>query len=286
MTVAGIRGSGKSNNTWNFIKEKQEENIPIAILSPTREYRGIPDFYTFDARKYNAKNLAKAVRKYNVSVVIETKGMDIVDKRNWVNDFSQTLMDDEHINPLIVVVEESHEYVPQKRGLKAFHLLDLAKESRKYGIGILFVTQSIAELDKDAFRQSNHLLIHRLKTEVDLDYVAKEVSAWGWDKKDVKELIPSLDDGQYFHFDDDGVYRVSDSPLAEDKPFGHTPKFDKITVDKEGFEKEQKKESVWQTLKNPLVQILIWTLVTIAIIVTVFIYFRVKFKGLLDMKLK
>lgn len=292
-TVAGIRGSGKSNNTWNFIKEKIEENIPICIISPSGEYRGLPGFYEYHMAEIDPVKTAMAIRKTNVSTVIETKnrvltkGMAVAGKKNltlmekvaWLNSFCESLMDDRHINPLVVIVEECHEYIPQKRGNKAIALLTLAKESRKYGIGILFITQAIAEMDKDAFRQSTHLLIHRLKRKIDLKYVSEEVSAWDWEKEDVYEYIPSLEDGEYFHFSDYGVDKVTESPLAEDKPFGHTPKFDKVTVDRESFEKDQNKQAFWKTLKNPWVQILIWTLVTIGIVVTIYIYWHIKIKG-------
>lgn len=82
----------------------------------------------------------------------------------------------------LIVVEEAHNYVPsyfrasreesvERRELLAL-IKDRVKETRKYGIGWMFITQSTVDFNKEIYRQiHNYIFMHGLSIGADVDNV-------------------------------------------------------------------------------------------------------------------
>jgi len=78
-------------------------------------------------------------------------------------------------DPVLLVCEEAHRYVPD-RGEAQYEAAQeairrIAKEGRKYGLGLILVSQRPSEVDATVLSQCNSWLIHRITNEVDREHV-------------------------------------------------------------------------------------------------------------------
>ena len=79
--------------------------------------------------------------------------------------------------PLLLVCEEAHRYAP-KGEEAAFQptkhaLARIAKEGRKYGVGLILVTQRPSELSESILSQCNTIVALRMSNEQDQEFVRK-----------------------------------------------------------------------------------------------------------------
>jgi len=78
-------------------------------------------------------------------------------------------------NPILLVCEEAHRYVPN-HGEAQYHAAQeaikrIAKEGRKYGLSLMLVSQRPSELESTVLSQANSWLVLRLTNETDREYV-------------------------------------------------------------------------------------------------------------------
>lgn len=78
-------------------------------------------------------------------------------------------------NPILLVCEEAHRYVPNK-GEAQYQAAQeaikrIAKEGRKYGLSLMLVSQRPSELESTVLSQANSWLVLRLTNDVDREYV-------------------------------------------------------------------------------------------------------------------
>jgi hypothetical protein len=78
-------------------------------------------------------------------------------------------------NPVLLVCEEAHRYVPNKGeaqyGDAQEGIQRLAKEGRKYGIGLILISQRPSEIDSTVLSQCNSWIVLRITNDKDRDYV-------------------------------------------------------------------------------------------------------------------
>lgn len=79
--------------------------------------------------------------------------------------------------PVMIACEEAHRYAPRRdeaafRGAKA-SLARIAKEGRKYGVGLGLISQRPSELDETILSQCNTLLALRMSNEADQNFVKR-----------------------------------------------------------------------------------------------------------------
>ncbi len=88
----------------------------------------------------------------------------------------------------LIVIEEAHNYVPsyfrasREESVERRELLSLikdrVKETRKYGIGWMFITQSTVDFNKEIYRQiHNYIFMHGLSIGADVDNVKSALGA-------------------------------------------------------------------------------------------------------------
>jgi DNA helicase HerA-like ATPase len=80
-----------------------------------------------------------------------------------------------HNDPVLLVCEEAHRYVPN-RGEAQYEAAQeairrIAKEGRKYGIGLLLVSQRPSEVEATVLSQCNSWIILRITNESDREHV-------------------------------------------------------------------------------------------------------------------
>lgn len=78
-------------------------------------------------------------------------------------------------NPILLVCEEAHRYVPN-RGAAQYAAAQeavqrLAKEGRKYGVGLMLVSQRPSEVDATVLSQCNSWIVLRITNDADREHV-------------------------------------------------------------------------------------------------------------------
>lgn len=85
--------------------------------------------------------------------------------------------EDEILNPMLLVYEEAHNYIPKSGEVKYRAVRDsierIAKEGRKYGICSMIVSQRPSEISETIFSQCNSFIVMRLTNPTDQNYVKK-----------------------------------------------------------------------------------------------------------------
>ena len=136
--------------------------------------------------------------------------------------------------PLLVVLDEAHRFVPEGEDTTAHRTLSMiAKEGRKYGTGLMLVTQRPSEIDSAVLSQCGSLLALRITNTVDRSKVAAAVPD---DLGGLVEQLPSLRTGE-------GIFLGEVMPIpsrvrvrkAKRKPVGDDPKL----------------PDVWQSAERP-----------------------------------
>ncbi len=96
--------------------------------------------------------------------------------------------------PLLVIVDEAHRFIPKGATTAAHRTLSMiAKEGRKYGIGLMLVSQRPSEMESDVVSQFGSLVALRISNATDRAHVAATVPD---DLGGLIDLLPSLRTGE------------------------------------------------------------------------------------------
>ncbi len=96
------------------------------------------------------------------------------------------------IPPALVVVEESHRFAPQ--GTNTYsrrQMRKIAREGRKFGLGLCVTSQRIVGLDKDILSQCGTKIILRIEGNYDLDYLKPYLDHASTDDIERIPLLPN-----------------------------------------------------------------------------------------------
>jgi DNA helicase HerA-like ATPase len=111
---------------------------------------------------------------------------------NYINDY-----DEETLNiPCFMVVEEAHNFVPrefEKEIVSRGILRRIAREGRKFGVGLCLISQRPSRLDQDVLSQCNTQIIMKIVNPLDQDYIRKSAEAV---TEDVIQDLPGLGRGE------------------------------------------------------------------------------------------
>ncbi len=82
------------------------------------------------------------------------------------------------IPPLMLVVEEAHNYVPQQGMAASTKILrTIASEGRKFGLGLMIISQRPAKIDKNVLSQCNTQIILKVTNPNDLRAIGNSVES-------------------------------------------------------------------------------------------------------------
>jgi DNA helicase HerA-like ATPase len=96
--------------------------------------------------------------------------------------------------PLLLVLEEAHSYLGKANsGPAASAVQRIAKEGRKYGVGIMLVSQRPSEIDPTILSQCGTLFAMRLTNDLDRGQVSGAASD---NLKGLFEMLPTLRTGE------------------------------------------------------------------------------------------
>lgn len=129
--------------------------------------------------------------------------------------------------PLLIVLDEAHRFVPEGDETAAHRTLSMiAKEGRKYGTGLMLVTQRPSEIDSAVLSQCGSLIALRITNSADRAKVAAAVPD---DLGGLVEQLPSLRTGE-------GIFLGEVMPIpsrvrvrkAMQKPAGDDPRLPEV----------------------------------------------------------
>lgn len=99
--------------------------------------------------------------------------------------------------PIFLVIEEAHNFAPRSTEerpiLSKFILKKIAREGRKFGVGLCVISQRPNKLDADILSQCNTQIIMRIVNPVDQEYIRQSVETV---TEDIVKDLPSLSRGE------------------------------------------------------------------------------------------
>ena len=96
--------------------------------------------------------------------------------------------------PIFNIIEEAHILASQKRHTRSKEIIGrIAREGRKFGVGLCLVSQSPKSLDSEALSQVNNLIILRLVEPSDQAHVQKSSESLS---EELLSKLPSLNVGE------------------------------------------------------------------------------------------
>jgi DNA helicase HerA-like ATPase len=115
--------------------------------------------------------------------------------RNVLNSRKEFLRTENGLEfPIFLVVEEAHILAPQNRKTESKNWISrIAREGRKFSVGLCLVSQSPKSLDSDALSQANNMIILRLVEPNDQSHVQRASESLS---DDLIAQLPSLNIGE------------------------------------------------------------------------------------------
>jgi len=96
--------------------------------------------------------------------------------------------------PLLIVLEEAHSYLKAgEHSISSRTVQMIAKEGRKYGVGLLLVTQRPSELDETVLSQCGTIIALRMNNSKDRGHIRSAVQD---ELQSMVDLLPSLRTGE------------------------------------------------------------------------------------------
>jgi uncharacterized protein len=110
----------------------------------------------------------------------------------------QQWVDKDKLHPIALFCDEAHLYIPAdaKQGVETSSLLSferIAKEGRKYGVGLVVITQRPSEVNRTVLSQSSNFIAMRLTNADDQNVVKRLLPD---NLGNFSELLPILDIGE------------------------------------------------------------------------------------------
>lgn len=97
----------------------------------------------------------------------------------------------DRIPPLMLVVEEAHNYCPQQGKSACLKILrTIASEGRKFGLGMTIITQRAAKVDKNILSQCNAQVILKVTNPNDLKAIASSIEGLTPGMEDEIQRLP------------------------------------------------------------------------------------------------
>lgn len=155
--------------------------------------------------------------------------------------------------PILVVLEEAHNYLKAgENSISSKTVQKIAKEGRKYGVGLLLATQRPSELDETVLSQCGTIIALRMNNSKDRGYISSAIQD---ELQTIMELLPSLRTGEAI-ISGEAVkipsrikfFKTANTPKSEDPKVS-----EKWEEDKTSFKEDYKKlVSFWinQKLKD------------------------------------
>jgi DNA helicase HerA-like ATPase len=113
------------------------------------------------------------------------------------NIFDARVSDDLQL-PTLLLLEEAHNFAPARANTAAEQRAiattkQIAQEGRKFGVGLILISQRPSRLDETTLSQCNSYVIMRMVNPADQNYVRRVIETLG---EDEARMLPDLDVGE------------------------------------------------------------------------------------------
>lgn len=199
----GLLNSMKSGNGPFDLKELNEaitedretkKNTKIALQSWIYDLQSLNVFSRIDS-----PSLVDIVKPGQLTIIDLSKTVNEKKKQVIVSYFAKKLFTErrkKNIPPFLLVLEEAHQFIPErvsgKEAVSKNIIKTIAREGRKFGASLCLVSQRPVQLDVTTLSQCNTQIIMRITNPNDLKHVSE--SAEGIDSRSLS-LITSLQVG-------------------------------------------------------------------------------------------
>jgi DNA helicase HerA-like ATPase len=100
--------------------------------------------------------------------------------------------------PVLLLLEEAHNFAPAKADTPAEQRAitttkQIAQEGRKFGVGLILISQRPSRLDETTLSQCNSYIIMRMVNPADQTFVRRVIETLG---EDEARMLPDLDVGE------------------------------------------------------------------------------------------
>lgn len=140
--------------------------------------------------------------------------------------------------PLLVVLEEAHAYLSKDHsGAAATAVRRIAKEGRKYGVGIMLVSQRPSEIDTTILSQCGTIFAMRLANDIDRGQISSAASD---NLKGLFDMLPVLRTGEAIIVGEAvslPIRTLIEPPAKDQRPDSSDPRVaSRGSLEKDGFE--------------------------------------------------
>ena len=175
------------------LKKMEKDNRENMEKFPHLMFEELPDSYS------QPENI---IAKSQVSILY-LKGYESLPSSTIVsilleNLFNHRSAGNKTIPPFFTIIEEAQNFIPSRaEGQDGYPSVDTIKkistEGRKFGVGLMIVTQRPYKLDETVCSQMNSYIILRLKNERDQRFVKNTMENWD---NEVARQLPNFANGQ------------------------------------------------------------------------------------------
>jgi uncharacterized protein len=174
-------------------------------------------------RTYRAANVLNRMEKTNQKIarnaeplptdrttLVQYGKVSVVSLAGYTSDFQATIyslvandifdarVQDRLKLPVLLVLEEAHNFVPARANTDAEQTSitttkQIAQEGRKFGVGLILISQRPSRLDETTLAMCNSFIIMRMVNPADQNFVRKVIESLG---EDEAKLLPDLDKGE------------------------------------------------------------------------------------------
>jgi TolA-binding protein len=218
--ITGKSGSGKSNSASVVAERLLDGGFGLLIVDIDGEYYGLKEEYEIlhvggdeecdiQVTTEHSEKLASLALDQNVPIILDMSSyLDEEEAEALLTAVARSLFAKakKRKQPFLLLVEEVHEYIPEKGsvGECGKMLIKVGKRGRKHGLGICGISQRPADVKKDFITQCDWLLWHRLTWNNDTKVVRRILDG------EYADAVEDLDDGEGFLMTDwaESVQRV------------------------------------------------------------------------------
>lgn len=145
---------------------------------------------TIESGKVNIMGLGSIDERMMDILVDHTLNNILNRRRNAITNSRGKTLD----YPIFCIIEEAHMLASEKRSTKSKYTIGkIAREGRKFGVGLCLISQSPKSLDSEALSQVNNMIILRLVEPGDQTHVQRSSESLS---EDLLKQLPSLNIGE------------------------------------------------------------------------------------------